>query len=205
MTICLPVTIPVRTTAPTFVQEPVTLDEAKRQCDIADGNNGFDAAIRDWIVLARELVEKDASIACFTGEYKFKKTLWREQSNWGDWFELNLKPITAIGSITYVATDGDTDTWSSSEYSLDTFTIAPIVKLSYGESWPTLRGDINGITVTVTAGYASVAVIPQRIKHACKLLIRHWFDNPGIVGQVGPEIELTYDALINSIKRHTYS
>lgn len=198
-----PITVPVRTTAPTLPQEPVSLEEAQRQCSLVGDSHA--PYLRDLISAARETVEKDASVVCYTGEYKFKKTVWKEQSSWGDWFELNLRPITAITSITYVATDGDTDTWSSAEYSLDTYSITPIVKLGYGYSWPTLRGDINGITVTVTAGYASVPVIPQRIKQACLLLINHWFENRGIVGQVGPEIEMTYDALINSIKRHTYS
>ena len=199
---CYPPTIPVRTTAPTLVQEPVTVDEARLQCSIAGDHH--DPYLRSLITAAREQVEKDAAIACYTGEYKFKKTVWSEYGR--DWFELNLKPITAITAITYVDTAGTTQTWASTEYSLDTFTVVPVVKLAYSEVWPTIRGDINGITVTATAGYATVAAIPQRIKQACLLLVNHWF-GPGrdIVGQVGTEIARTYDDLINGIKRHTYS
>jgi uncharacterized phiE125 gp8 family phage protein len=196
-----PVTIPVRTTAPTLLQEPVTLDEAKVALSLAVDSHNHDAELRSLIPEARAILEKDASIACYTGEYKFKKTVWKEQDSWGDWFELNLRPITAITSIAYIATDGTSTTWSSSEYALDTYTITPIVKLAYGESWPTLRGDVNGITVTATAGYATVDAIPFMIKTAVKACIRLlWLKDSATNNDIN-----LYERLVYGIKRHTYS
>jgi hypothetical protein len=37
------------------------------------------------------------------------------------------------------------------------------------------------VTITVQAGYASPDLVPQAVKQAMLLLIRHWYDNPAAV------------------------
>jgi uncharacterized phiE125 gp8 family phage protein len=199
----LPSVKPNRTTAPTFVQEPVTVDEAKQQCRVAESNHADDSFFRRLIVQAREQLERDATIACYTGTFTFKKTCWTEFAG-REWFELNLRPVTAVTSITYVATDGDTDTWSSTEYTFDgTYGVVPTIRLNYGYVWPTLRGDINGITITTTAGYASVAAMPERIKQAVLLHVHyHWLLSAGITE---PRIWETYQMLADDLARQNYS
>ena len=203
MLTCYPSSKPIRTaTTPAVGFEPVSIDEARYQCNLG-GNTAHDPILLNLIQASRETVERDAGIVCATGTYTFKRTDFPYDE---DWFELpSIRPITAVGSITYVATDGTTTTWSSSNYALDLYTVCPIVKLAYSQVWPVVRGDINGIAISVTAGYTSAALVPAQVKQACLLLISHWFENRGIVGQVGPEIAMAYNSLIESLERKSYA
>ena len=192
---CHPVSAPVRTTEPTLQQEPVSMDEARRQCGIAEGLDAHDAMLQTLIVAARAQVEADTGLVCYTGSFTLKMTDWPAD----DWFSIDdLRPVTSITSITYVDGDGTTQTLSTSVYAFESSGVKQFVRLKYAQSWPAQRGDINGITVTFVAGYSSVLVIPARIKQACLLLIAHWFENRSAVGTVGDL------SLVNSLGRRTY-
>lgn len=167
MQTCYPATAAVRTTEPTLLQEPITIQEARRQCGLGD-NDYHDPELTYLIPAARQQVEHDAELTCYTGSHTWKFTDWPENK---DWFSLPTRPVTAVASITYVATDGDTDTWSGDEWDLDTDSVIPVIKLLHGEVWPSLRGDMNGITVTFTAGYSTVIAVPQKVKWAVLLAL----------------------------------
>lgn len=199
-TLSYPVTRPVRTAEPTFVQEPVTLDEAKRQCSIPLAVGQHDERLKALIVAAREQVEIDSGLVCYTGTFTWKFTAFPH----GDWFELpDIRPITAITSIAYVDTAGASQTWTSTEYALDTSNINPAVHLAYDESWPSFRGDINGIVVTFVAGYASVAAIPQRLKQAVLLQVQIMWDTD--IGMDSTKLHESYERLLARLRRETYS
>lgn len=196
-----PATRPVRSSAVGF--DPVTVDEARLQCFLASSNDSHDTRLQGFIQQAREQIEKDASLVIATGTYTYKLSEFPV----GDFFELyDLKPVTAISSIAYVATDATTTTWSSAEYALDTHSVAPLVKLGYGYSWPTIRGDVNGITVTVVAGYASRSAVPARIKEACKLHISWlWWLGPGQDVRQAEATERAYEAIVERLRRDVYA
>lgn len=195
---------PIRTvTTPAVGFEPVSIEQVRYQCNLGD-NSAFDDGLLLLIQAARETVERDTGIACATGTYTYRKTIFPCD----DWFELySLRPITALGSITYVDTSGTTQTWSSAEYTFDNYSVCPLVRLNYGYVWPIIRGDINGITISVTAGYTSQALVPAQIKQACLLLVSHWFENRGavITGTISKDIEFAYTTLIDSLERKHYS
>jgi uncharacterized phiE125 gp8 family phage protein len=155
------------------------------------------------IVAARKQVEQEACLVCYTGSFTWK----RNEFPCVDWFEIpsTLRPVTAITAITYTATDGTTTTWSSSSYALDTSRIAPTVRLVYGESWPTIRGDISGINITATAGYSSVLLIPADVKAAVLLAVHiDWLfkmENAALAMQQ----QQGYDRLIERLRRGLYS
>lgn len=194
---CHPVSRAVRSAEPTV--EPVTVDEARAQCSLGQ-NTAHDELLSGIIVAARQQVEQDTGLVAYTGTFTEKMTEWP----WGDVFELGeVRPVTAITSITYVDGDGTTQTLSTSVYAFESSGVKQFVRLKYGQTWPAIRGDINGITVTFVAGHASRAAIPQRFKQAVLLLVNHWFENRGVVGS-GGELPLAYQALINSLGRKTY-
>jgi uncharacterized phiE125 gp8 family phage protein len=200
METCYPISKPVRTAAPSF--EPLTLQEAKRQLGIADVVDQYDSDVTDLITFAREQVERDSMLVVATGAFTVKRTDW----SYGDYFELpsSLRPCTAVTAITYVATDGTVTAWSTSQYSLDTYTIAPTVKLVYGYSWPTIRGDINGITITATAGYAQTAV-PKRVKHAVILKLQElWQTRQGMQKESDLSAK-AYESIVNQLRHEVYA
>lgn len=198
---CYPITTPRRTTEPTAEQEPVTLAEAKRQCGIAQDNGYPDPDLLRWIAAGRQQVENDTGLVCYTGTFTWKFTEWP----YGRLFEIRaLRPVTSITSITYIDGSGTTQTWSSSEYVFDPSPVVPIVSLAYASYWPSTRGDVNGITVTLVAGYADVKSIPQKVKEAVLLQV-----HASYLQQCGElrdaELQLAaYDRTIWPISRRTY-
>lgn len=194
---CQPISRPTRSAVPTF--EPITLAEAKKQVEVAESNDSHDQQLLSLIAHARETVEHDTGIVCCTGTFTHRITDWPDS----DWFTLpDTRPVTAITSITYVDSAGATQTFSSGDYSLDTNAVKPFVKLGYGETWPSLRGDINGITVTYVAGYASQKDVPQRVKEACLLLVSREFENRD--GVHTKSFVDGYERIINQLMRSSY-
>lgn len=188
----------VRSTAPTLAQEPVTLDEAKRACGLPVEGSYHDAAIARHIAGAREIIEHDRAVACYTGTYVRKMT----DFPCGEWFELNIYPVTAI-AITYLDTAGATQTWSSAQYALDTSGIIPIVRLNWGYVWPVTQGVVNAVTLTVTAGYATVAAIPATIKTAVLTEVARQFKLEA--GEDVRGFDAAYDALAGRVGREVYA
>jgi uncharacterized phiE125 gp8 family phage protein len=192
----LPISKPVRTTAPTLLQEPVTVAEARRQCRIADAIAYHDEELAALIAAAREMVENDTGIVCYTGSFTQKFT---------DWSGVDLadvRPVTSITSIAYLDGDGTSQTLSTDVYQLETASVKQFVRLKYGQNWPTTRGDTNGITVTYVAGYATVAAVPQMVKLAvllklhCEWLLKNELD--------ATTQEEGYVRVVNRLGRRTY-
>lgn len=157
-------------------------------------------ALSAIIVAARQQVETDCCIVCYTGTFTWRVTDFSRR----DWLELpDMRPITAITSIAYPASDGTSTTLLASYYNLETSAINQFVRLTYGNSWPDVRGDINGVLVTFVAGYATVAAIPQLVKQAVLLntLIR-WLQSREVDTE---KYELAYERQVRLIKRETYS
>jgi uncharacterized phiE125 gp8 family phage protein len=165
-TAVLPITRPVRATEPTAAQEPINLEQAKLQCKIAPEISTSNEQLQRLIVSARRIVETDYATVCYTGSFTWQQSCFPSR----DFLLLpDVRPITAITSIVYTAADGTATTWSSSEYGLHSGASTPHVGLKYGYTWPTTRGDINGITITYVAGFASVTVLPEEIRQAVLL------------------------------------
>jgi uncharacterized phiE125 gp8 family phage protein len=200
MTTCYPISKPVRSAVPTF--EPITVAEAKRQLGLAVAVTQHDVPIGELVTFAREQVERDAMLVVATGTFTVKRTDW----GYGEFFELpsSLRPVSAVTAITYVDTAGTTTTWSTSQYAVDTATIAPIVKLAYGYTWPALRGDINGVTITATAGYAQTA-IPKRVKQAVILRLQHeWQTQMGEQREADLSLQ-AYERIVSQLRHEVYA
>lgn len=189
------ITKPVRSADPTF--EPLTLEEAKKQIGVGD-IDVHDAMLNDLIKEAREQVEHDTGLVCGTGTFTYKFTDWP----CGDYFELPLRPVTSITSIVYVDSGGTSTTWTSTNYSLETSTVQPIVRLTHGNFFPSLRGDINGITVTLVAGYATRTAIPIRLKQACLLRLQMQWNLH--LEMPTSDLMAGYDRMLASLQRSTY-
>lgn len=192
---------PVRSVEPTRDQEPVSLQEARLQCSLPDAAGYHDQLLEGLVVAARQKLEFDTGVVCHTGTFTYKLTDWP-----CEWFELPLRPVTSITSIAYVDAAGTSQTLSTSVYAFEADAVIPFVRLKHGQSWPTLRGDINGITTTVVAGYSAVSAIPRQIKQAILLLVGHWFLHRETVlaGTISKEIEFSYSALIGGLMRSSY-
>ena len=154
------------TTEPTT--EPVSLSEMKSHLRITDTDE--DTLITSLIQGARDWCE------CFENKAYMTKTITAHYDCFGPKMKLPLTPALSIDSITYIDSDGNTQTLDSSLYELDSYATPSYIYPSYGSSYPSVRDVPNAITVIYKAGYSATAV-PERVKAAIKLLAAHLYEH----------------------------
>jgi len=91
-----------------------------------------------------------------------------------------MGPVLEVTSITYVNSDGSETTLEDAVYEL----AGDEIVLGYGESWPALRGDREGVRVRYQAGYETV---PPAIKAAILLMVGHLYAHREAVSDAKPE------------------
>lgn len=97
--------------------------------------------------------------------------------------KLPKSSLQSVSSITYIDSDGVTQTWGSSKYKLVTNQepggVLPVVN----ESWPSeMIGHPGAVTVQFVSGYGdSASDVPQDIKTAIKILTSHLYENRDLV------------------------
>jgi len=93
-----------------------------------------------------------------------------------------FSPLSSVTSVQYVDTAGATQTWAAAEYDVDTDPTPGRIKPAYGESYPSIRGQMQAITVTYVAGFGtSASDVPENLRQAVKILVTEWFYRRGEV------------------------
>ncbi|MCI0349390.1 MAG: head-tail connector protein [Acidobacteriales bacterium] len=111
-----------------------------------------------------------------------------------------LPPLQSVSSITYVDSQGATQTLSSSTYLVDTARKPGRITPAYDETWPAARYQANSVTVQFIAGYgAAASAVPETTRHAIKMLVSHWIENREavITGTIAAPIAFAVDALLS--------
>jgi len=151
-------------TAPTT--EPVSLAEAKEHLRITD--TAEDTLITALITAARQWCEQ------WERRAYIEQSITAHYDSFGSYMLLPVNPVISITSITYIDVNGITQTLDSSLYSLDSYSCPAIIYPTYNASLPSVRDDVNTITVIYTAGYSTQT---ERVKAAIKLLVAHLYEN----------------------------
>lgn len=100
--------------------------------------------------------------------------------------------VQSVSVITYVDSNGDTQTLSTSNYSLDTVSEPGRVALAYGYSWPTARTQNNSIKVRYVTGYGLATSVPDGIKHWMLMRIKQLYDHRDSISTAGNMLELPH-------------
>lgn len=182
-------------TAPTV--EPIDLADAKRQCHLSDDLTDQDAQISAYISAAREWAE------VYTGRALLTQTWDLKFDAFPDVICLPKPPIASVTSVSYIDTNGTTQTLSSSLYTTDlpTGPYAPPGRIVpvYGSTWPSTRDVPNAVTVRVVCGYGSdPALVPDAIKQAIRVKVATMFGaREGlVVGTIASPIPSADDLLL---------
>ena len=192
----------VRPTAPTL--EPVTLDEAKTHCVITSTDD--DTFIGNLITTAREKVESDTnrSLITQTWEQYLDCFPWNTPGAWPAAILLEPAPLQSVTSLTYIDTDGATQTLTEGvDFTVDTKSEPARIVPFYGTSWPSTRAVPNAVTITIVTGFGDApSDVPERFKQAMKLLISHWNENREaiITGTMVEKVPFGYENIIASLK-----
>lgn len=113
---------------------------------------------------------------------------WKLTLNYFPWegFDIPLPPLQSVSSITYLDTDGNTQTLSTDAYlvlGLNGNGPGRVVR-AYSYYWPALRDQEEAVTVNFVAGWSSVSDVPEVLKQAIMVLVEMQYDgqeiNPGL-------------------------
>lgn len=75
---------------------------------------------------------------------------------WAHFIELPLPPLVSVTSVSYLDSDGDTQTWAADQYRVSGIGGKGRISLADGASWPTLGAYPEALTIRFQAGYATV-------------------------------------------------
>ncbi len=149
--------------------EPVSLSEAKTHLRVTIDDD--DTYITALIKAARQYVENYLSRALITQTWKL----------YLDYFPDEIvipRPPFQSATITYVDTDGATQTATGTIYTVDTDSEPGLIYEAYDQNWPTTRTVNKAVTVTFIGGYGDASIdIPEAIIWAIKLIINHLYEN----------------------------
>lgn len=154
--------------------EPLTVAEAMIHLNVDSINMGavVDPYITNLIAAARVTAERITRRALITQTWDL---FLDEFPPWEMWIP---KPILqSITSITYVDTDGATQTLAASKYLVDIKSEPGRITPVFGEVWPVTRAQTNAVTVRFVAGYGSAAAVPAGIKQWMLVRIRQMYDH----------------------------
>lgn len=184
-------------TAPTG--EPVTLVEAKAH--LRESSSDEDALITNLIKAARKRIEDETARQFVTATWKMHLDGFPS----GD-IQIRKCPVVSVSSITYYDTNGDQQTWASSNYETDLVNEPARIRPAYNVVYPSTRSHkLNAVTVTFVAGQ-SVASVDQRAKQAILVLLSHWWWNREAVSELGMhEVPMAAHYLIDSLKWTDYA
>lgn len=176
---------PVLVVAPTI--KPITRAEAKAALDIS--SDARDTLIDGLIAAATSYLDGWTGIL---GRALCEQT-WRQDydSLWANCMRLPLFPVISITNVKYKDTTGTEQTIDAANYTLQTDDLGSYVRFTSTYAVPSLWTEVPRASATYKAGYADnagVSTVPDAIRHAMLLLVRHWFDNPGGV-QIGATVE----------------
>lgn len=182
--------------------EPVSVAEAKRNCDVDSDDRDEDFA--RWISEARAQVEKDTRRALINQTV----TLNMDQWPGGDAIVLPYPPLSSVTSVKYYDTGGTQQTWSSGNYTVDTNRTPGVIFLDTHDSvsWPSTQDRRNTIEVIYVAGYGSAASnVPDAAKNAILLLVKHRYEHPEMWGTSQfYEVPQAYQWLVDGLRFGDY-
>lgn len=166
-------------------QEPVTLDEAKEQCNV--DSDDWDILLTRLISVARELVEDR------TGQLLREQTIEIIYDGFSDPIRLPRSPLTAVSALTY----GEAEA-AVTGYRFATRLGIPTLRPALNASWPYT---VEPIVITATGGYEP-GEVPQRLRHAILLQVADWFRQRETFVDSGamPAPMNNVDALINDYR-----
>lgn len=159
-----------QTAAPSV--EPVTTTNQKDWMRVDSSDE--DTLIGNLASAARAWFEMSTNRQLITATWTYKLSTFPSS---GD-LVLPISPLQSVTSITYVDTDGATQTWSSAKYVVDTARDIGAVRPIYDEDYPDSRGYVGDVTVTFVAGYGDASSdVPDGALTAIKVLAANWFEN----------------------------
>ena len=182
--------------------EPLTLAEAKEHLRIVSTSTGDDTDITRMIRVATRQVEHLSGLQLMPATFRLRLDAFPT-----DVLDVPLPPLRGITSIGYVDPDGTTQQMSSTNYEVDTDSMPGRVRPIYGQVWPSIRAQMNAVTIVYTNGYAASTDVPDAARHAIRFLVSQFYEmrEPVNVGNIVNEVPMTVKHLVESFAVPRYA
>jgi uncharacterized phiE125 gp8 family phage protein len=177
---------------------PISLTEAKAQLDVSYTDK--DPLIEGLIAAATAHLDGWTGIL---GRCLVTQTWRQDFDRLSRCLRLPLYPVSTITSVKYDDTSDVEQTITGSDYDLLDDDLGAFVRFKDAFSFPSIHDDRPAVRVAYAAGYANAAAVPDAIKQAMLLMVRHWFDNPSavVVGVTAQAMPMAVDALLAPWRR----
>jgi len=129
--------------------EPITIAQVKLQCSIATGDTSRDGIINLLIPAARQAVQTHCGIRLVEQTVKILCDGFR------DFERVPEAPVKSISAITYIDTDGASQTLPGTVYEARIEGLAPSIALKYNQRWPAIQPG-SRIEVSAVCGFAAI-------------------------------------------------
>lgn len=167
---------PYLVTEPT--EEPVSLAEAKAQCEVPLDDATRDGLLERLIVAARQSVEEYLNRKLCTQTWDFKCDAFPV-----DRLELSYAPTQSVTYVKYLDEDGTEQTWDSSTgYEVHGASAEPgahderaFIVPRHGQTWPIVQAMPEAVRVRAVMGYGDATTVPEGIKQAILLRVGELF------------------------------
>lgn len=171
--------------------EPVMLAEVKTRLRI--DSSADDAGVNRLIAAATRYAQSVCRRAFVTQTW----TLILDAFPCGS-ISVPLPPLQSVVEITYVDSNGTTQTLASTEYVVDKAGMIGLVHRAYQKEWPATRAQPMAVRVKFTAGYGAAADVPADLVSALMMLVAHWDQNrePVVVGTINSALPFSVAALL---------
>lgn len=144
--------------------EPITLDEARKQCSL-DGTTDHDDKLSGYIRMARQAFEQ------WTPSVANQQTIEQVMDSWprADRFCLIKRPAIAVSLFTWTDSGGTVTTMASgTDYLLDTSKDPAEIVLPYNGNWPTATlYPASPVKVRYTAGLGRDIAFTAAVTDIC--------------------------------------
>jgi hypothetical protein len=168
------------------IGEPLTAEDVRTYLRVDDDDLSQDTVITMLITAARRYAETytgrsllaqtwlavaDSFPGCWLppapfGAYAYGSRAGLLEHHWDEVvIKLARGPVNTVTSVSYVDTNGVTQTMDPSTYILDTSDLVQRLAPAYGQSWPAARRQLGSVRITFTAGYPSADAVPATIRN----------------------------------------
>ena len=186
-----------QTVAP--VMEPISLTEAKAHLRVTESVD--DTYIADLITMATRVAQVWQNRQLVNATWVAKYDRFPRSDD--DPIPLPYPPLVSVASITYLDTDGNSQTWATTEYNVHIGALRGLVKTAFEKSYPDTRDTPEAVTVQFVAGYGAAATdVPYTTRQGIKLLVSQFFEHrePVIVGVMPASVPMSASWLLDMEK-----
>lgn len=181
------------------VKAAVTLEEAKEHLQITGNDeDGYIYALTKAATQYFDVPDGLINRALITQTWKVSVS--KAENNC---IYLPVTPIQSVSSIDYYDTDDVSQSLTVGDFWLIANSGKAYITPKNGVSWPSTSTRADAISVTFVAGYGDdESDVPDLIRQAVLLTVRHWFDNRSATSDYAiREVPMAIESIVNIYRK----